>query len=172
MYQVYCLLFISSKLPRCARRALLCSPRSPAQALREPARRPRSWLSNFRLVLSAITAGAPLRLYQTYCLSPSGSLSQMTTCLFLKKSGQKARPVQPTSCTCVNRAAFLGVFLGNICFVGKAGSPRSPANSPENRGVWRSEMALLRLRSCVAISSCWFARINFSSCRNAQQVKG
>jgi len=45
-------------------------------------------------------------------------------------------------------------------------------NSPENRGVWRSEMALLRLRSCVAISSCWFARIKFSSCRNAQQVKG
>jgi hypothetical protein len=33
---VYCLLFISSKLPRCARRALRCSPRSPAQALREP----------------------------------------------------------------------------------------------------------------------------------------
>lgn len=49
---------------------------------------------------------------------------------------------------------------------------RAVVNSPENRGVWRSEMALLRLRSCVAISSCWFARIKFSSCRNAQQVKG
>jgi hypothetical protein len=32
-------------------------------------------------------------------------------------------------------------------------------------------MALLRLRSCVAIS-CWFARIKISSCRNAQRVTG
>jgi hypothetical protein len=33
-------------------------------------------------------------------------------------------------------------------------------------------MTLLRLRPCVAISSCWFDRIKISFCRNAQQVRG